>query len=86
MGYYVRVSWHGRMLVHYPMRGNIKIGECPYFSRSFVPHGQTTKGNVAAVDHYISAQTISAVLPPLIAGQIRSGSWPSEKSDKSCSD
>jgi hypothetical protein len=28
-GYYARDSWHGRMLVHYPMRGNINIGECP---------------------------------------------------------
>jgi hypothetical protein len=29
-GYYARDSWHGRMLVYYPMRGNINIGGgCP---------------------------------------------------------
>jgi hypothetical protein len=30
-GYYAGDSWHGRMLVHDPMKGNINMGSVPSF-------------------------------------------------------
>jgi hypothetical protein len=38
-GYYARDSWHGRMLVYYPMTGNINIGECPYLFQATLRSG-----------------------------------------------